>query len=162
MSLDASEICAGLWQGSMPMPGEGVARAGFNALVLCAQEYQPDSSEAHYPGVSVIYAPNDDAPALTERQWKTAVKAGQLVAGLVLRGRKVLVTCQAGLNRSGLVSALAVREIYRCSGLDAATLVQNRRRKALCNPHFVELLSKLPPKSGPSAAAALLRRRFGT
>jgi len=159
--LDANEIIAGLWQGSMPMPGDRVARAGFLALVLCAEEYQPAPRD--YPGVAIIYAPNDDTFAITEKQWKTAVRAGQTVAGLVGRRRRVLVTCQMGLNRSGLVSALAVRELTGCSGLDAATLVQNRRRKALCNTHFVEMLAKLPARSLPNAsAAALLRRRLGS
>ena len=56
--IEASEITKNLWQGSVPEPGEYVAEAGFDVLVLSAREYQ--RSSIYYPGVQVLHAPNDD------------------------------------------------------------------------------------------------------
>ena len=57
-----------------------------------------------------------------------------------LSGDRVLVRCQAGLNRSGLVTAL----IMMSTGLDAETAIEqirkNRAQIALFNNHYVEWL----------------------
>ena len=57
-----------------------------------------------------------------------------------LSGDRVLVRCQAGLNRSGLVTAL----IMMSTGLDAETAIEqirkNRAEIALFNTHYVEWL----------------------
>lgn len=52
------------------------------------------------------------------------------------QGHKVLVRCQAGLNRSGLVTALTLCKLG-FTGEDAIELIrQQRTRFALCNPDF--------------------------
>ena len=57
-----------------------------------------------------------------------------------LSGDRILVRCQAGLNRSGLVTAL----IMMSTGLDAETAIEqirkNRAEIALFNTHYVEWL----------------------
>ena len=57
-----------------------------------------------------------------------------------LSGDRVLVRCQAGLNRSGLVTAL----IMMSTGLDEETAIEqirkNRAEIALFNTHYVEWL----------------------
>ena len=57
-----------------------------------------------------------------------------------LSGDRVLVRCQAGLNRSGLVTAL----IMMSTGLDAETAIEqirkNRANVALFNNNYVEWL----------------------
>lgn len=57
-----------------------------------------------------------------------------------LSGDRLLVRCQAGLNRSGLVTAL----IMMSTGLDAETAIEqirkNRAEIALFNTHYVEWL----------------------
>jgi protein-tyrosine phosphatase len=55
-------------------------------------------------------------------------------------GKKVLIRCQAGLNRSGLVMALVlIREGY--TPADAVRLIRkNRSSYALCNDKFLEWL----------------------
>jgi protein tyrosine phosphatase len=59
------------------------------------------------------------------------------------RGNKVLIRCQAGWNRSGLVTALVlIREGY--APRDAIQLIRDKRsRWALCNDNFVEFLLTL-------------------
>ena len=58
-------------------------------------------------------------------------------------GKRVLIRCQAGLNRSGLVTALVlIKDGY--SAKDAIALMRDKRSKdVLMNPLFEEwLLSK--------------------
>jgi hypothetical protein len=59
------------------------------------------------------------------------------------KGKRVLVRCQAGINRSGLVMALMlIRDGY--SAEDAITLMRNRRGQAvLTNTHFETWLKQL-------------------
>lgn len=145
--FDAHEIVPLLWQGSKPKPGRGLADAGFEVLVLCAREYQPTT--ASFPGLILINAPNDDHYFMTREDLQGAVDAASQVAEHVKAGRKVLVTCLAGINRSGLVVALALHEIFGYSGESCINIVRAKRRLAdgddvaLTNTIFVEALQKL-------------------
>ena len=60
-------------------------------------------------------------------------------------GNTVLVHCQAGLNRSGLVAAVALLESGEAKrGVDAVKMVRDKRSPAcLCNPAFEEYLFSL-------------------
>jgi hypothetical protein len=53
-----------------------------------------------------------------------------------LRSGPTLVHCQAGLNRSGLVTALALMKTGRTAKEAIAFLRQKRSTFVLCNPHF--------------------------
>ena len=66
------------------------------------------------------------------------------ITDLVDDGETVLVHCAAGVNRSGLVSALVVRELTGCSGLSARIQVQTMRPGALINPAYRKFLDDLP------------------
>lgn len=59
-------------------------------------------------------------------------------------GKKVLIRCQAGLNRSGLIMALVLmKEGYTAD--EAITLIREKRSEwALCNKTFEEWLRDLP------------------
>lgn len=61
----------------------------------------------------------------------------------ILEGHKVLVHCNAGRNRSGLLSALIVRKYFKISGREALNYVRERRPEAVANPHFEEYLEGL-------------------
>jgi len=61
----------------------------------------------------------------------------------VTDGRRVLVTCAAGLNRSGLVTAIAMHILTRHSGITCVQHVQNRRAGALSNRQFRRVLVEL-------------------
>jgi protein-tyrosine phosphatase len=141
--LDAHEIWPGLWQGSAPLPGWRVSQAGFHALVLCAKEYQPDTSL--YPGIQVVYAPNDDdfSRLPTREELKIALDAARATTELIQNNRKVLVTCRMGWNRSGLVSALTLYLLTGKSGTSCVAQVRGKRPKALGNPGFCEVLSRI-------------------
>lgn len=53
---------------------------------------------------------------------------------------KVLVHCNAGRNRAGLVASLVVSRILAISGADALRHVRSIRREAVGNPVFEEYL----------------------
>ena len=54
---------------------------------------------------------------------------------------KTLIHCQAGLNRSGLVSALALKRWKGMDGIDAINLLRQRRTPAvLCNEAFEQIV----------------------
>lgn len=149
--LDAHQIVPNLWQGSKPPLGSRVAQAGFKCLVLCAREIQPPVTS--FPGVRVVHAPNDDSVQLplTRDKLAVALAAARTVALAVSQGDNCLVTCAAGMNRSGLVSALALHLLYGWPGGRCIQRVRDKRGPhhtftPLSNPEFVQALQKLPAK----------------
>lgn len=152
-TLDAHEIVPGLWQGSVPTLGKGVAQGGFHLLVLSAREHQYPS--VYFPGVAVVNAPNDDNAAygpLTREKLKVALQAARRVVKTVKAGKAALVTCAAGLNRSGLVSALALHLLHGWSGDRCIKQVRARRPakkhiRPLSNSDFTAALRRLPALS---------------
>ena len=135
--LDASEVAPGLYIGSKPAHG----RHPFDVIVLAAEEYQPHASR--FPGSEVIYMPLDDAPLRDMRPEEIAgaVRAGHAVARHLRAGRRALVTCAMGLNRSSLVAAIAMHEVHGMSANEIITRIRRARGTwALSNPNFEKLL----------------------
>ena len=138
MPRDMSEVAPGLYVGSKTPPGH---HEGIDTIVLAAMEYQPPTHL--FPGTEVIHAPLDDAPTRPMRKDEIdiAIKAADRVARRLRAGRRVLCSCQMGLNRSSLVAALAMRDVY---GMSADEIVDRIRRArgtwALSNPNFEKLL----------------------
>jgi hypothetical protein len=59
-------------------------------------------------------------------------------------GQNVLVYCYYGVNRSGLVAALIIRELLRCTGAEALARLRMARKGSVGgNPHFVSYLEGL-------------------
>ena len=117
-----------------------------DVVVLMACEYQP-SIEKEGRVRYVIHSPIDDSLAPDPREVKLAREVAARVADHVAKGRRVLVTCNMGLNRSGLVSALALRRLGFGPGR-ALQCVRKARAEAakragkpcaLANPTFAKL-----------------------
>lgn len=143
--LEADEILPNLWQGSFPNL-LSAKEAGFEVVVLCAQEllHRDDvSDEYEVHGMRVIEAPFDDTPWPTEEELSTARWAAHKVVAAVNNGKKVLVTCHAGLNRSGLICAMAIRLLRKITGHEAVTIVKGCRKNALCNSTFASYVYNL-------------------
>jgi hypothetical protein len=143
--VSASRIVEGLYVGSFPPPGNYADR--FDVMVFTAEEHPP--VEGMYPGVRVRYFPFDDAREPAQRDLMTAWTAGEAVARDIRRGRRVLVSCRMGRNRSALVAALAIHFVTGASGAEALELVRSRRVddvgvRALSNQAFQRLLRSLP------------------
>lgn len=137
MSIDASRITGDLYQGSAPPIGDELAKAGFDTVVLTAVDYQPPS--AFFPGIEVIRLPMADVPVrLSREQLRSISELARIIRLRLARGNRVLVTCRAGLNRSGLVVATLLAQEADMKPVDAIRLVRARRSAlALNNPAFV-------------------------
>lgn len=70
-------------------------------------------------------------------------RLAEMLAGLVSEETSVLVHCGAGLNRSGLLTALTMRLLTGESGRASAEHVRQQRPGALCNGAFNEYLNEL-------------------
>lgn len=153
---DAHPIIKNLWQGSAPPPDDTLRRLGFDRVVLCAQEYQPPSES--FGGIRVQHCPLDDALHLSYEEKACAKECGESIARGLARGEVILVTCMAGRNRSGLVTAIAIREFLGMAGDQAGALVKAKRPNALTNPYFVRLLEALGPKPVGHPRMPVIRR----
>lgn len=65
------------------------------------------------------------------------------VCAAVSAGKKVLVHCYAGMNRSGLVSAMAVNKLTGRSGPQLVGFMRRKRPGCLTNRRFVQYLETL-------------------
>lgn len=150
MTLEATEIIPRLYQGSRPPLGGAVSAEKFSAVVLAAKEFQPPSQL--FQGVRVIYVPLEDT-RLMPHDFLAAQRASQLAIEAYLTGGKVLVTCLAGINRSGLVTALVLHGLTGMSGSDAVKLIRRRRPIALLNRSYLQALRSLPSRERPKGRA---------
>jgi hypothetical protein len=77
----------------------------------------------------------------------------QLGARLVHQGHRVLSHCGMGHNRSALLAGLILTYLGM-PGVDAVTLLRQKRHGALSNKTFASYLQSLPPgqASGPDPA----------
>jgi protein-tyrosine phosphatase len=143
--VSASRIVGDLYVGAAPPPGNYADQ--FDVIVLTADEYQPAASM--FPGVRLRHHPFDDSPDPQPRDLMTAWTAAEAVAQDMRRGRRVLVSCRMGRNRSGLVAALALHLVTGESGAAVLALVRERRVDdvgvhALSNRAFQRFLRTLP------------------
>lgn len=137
--IDANRLVERLWIGSAPDADKDLGACGFDTVVLCAEEYQPRGA---FGSARVLHAGFDDAQ-MDARTAHVAMRAAEEVARRWRRGERVLVTCMAGRNRSGLVSALALCLIGGVSGKQALRHVQMMRPTSLANPDFAKFLTTL-------------------
>lgn len=135
--MSANQVAPFLWQGSAPPTDSPRLFEYVDLLALCAYEYQPPDQS--FPGVVLVRAQLDDAEP-SSREIEAAIRAAEKVATAMRNGQTCLVTCMAGLNRSGLVSGLALR-MHGYTGRGAVQAVQRARgRDALGNLHFREIV----------------------
>ena len=135
---DADEVAPRLYVGSKPPPSP---YGQYDTIVLAAIEYQPP---AHwFPGTEVVHAPFDDAPIrrMHATEIATATNAAAHVARRLREGRRVLVTCAMGINRSALIAALAMHDVWGMSAEEILARIRRARSVwALSNVNFVQLL----------------------
>jgi len=107
----------------------------------------------------VIRCPLPDRD-LTIGQIRHAIVCGVTVAQAVVNGRRVLVTCRAGLNRAALIVGIALGQLTTMPAEDVIDLIRTRRSQgALSNQTFVELLRRLVGDGRPRARARRPPRR---
>jgi protein-tyrosine phosphatase len=135
MELNASAISNRLWVGGEPPFDRDIP--GFDALVLCAKEIQPERTGFH--GV-VIRCPIVDG-TVDQSMLARVSATSRMVVTFLAGGKRVLITCAMGLNRSALVAALAIAQLTTKSADEIIALIRDKRDpRALYNPNFVALL----------------------
>ncbi|WP_203596204.1 dual specificity protein phosphatase family protein [Actinomadura bangladeshensis] len=137
-----NEIVPGLWMGGHHY----TAPSGERAPAIVTDEFDvvismyrrdghgpPDHVEHHYEAMP-------DRP-LTADQLEAVARLADTAVAAVRQGRRVLVRCHSGYNRSGLVIAQSLMEMGY-SADDAVYLIRYRRSKwALNNQVFVDYLT---------------------
>lgn len=130
-----------LWQGGIDDVMAGIP---YDMLVLCADEFQPAAHIVAKANVEVVHAPNDDSGTpLTRGQVCLAIAASRVAARAFREGKKVLISCAQGRNRSGLVTALTLHRLYGFSGDRARDYIRDKVPHALSNLYFTEFLAKV-------------------
>lgn len=127
-----SEIEPGLWQGGDPGTwGPTVLPAGVTRVLnLYGSTYQVPADVDWY--THPLFDSGDQ-----ELDAATLETLASLVNDARDDGHTVLVHCQAGLNRSGLVSALSLMRRHGISADEVITRLRETRSPAvLCNAHF--------------------------
>jgi hypothetical protein len=110
----------------------------FSMIVLCSEEHQPRM--ARYRG-RIVRPAFDDTLYPNEKERKAALAAAKKVANELYNGGRVLVTCSAGLNRSGLVTGLALCMGTRLHGDQIVRLIRTARgEQALSNRTFEKIV----------------------
>lgn len=118
-------------------------RSDFTDIFLCAREYQPDS---HLFGEARVhqYPFFDDYQKVTPDEFKQIALAVAAACHAVENGGKILITCMAGLNRSGLVTALTLMKVKHMRAMEAIFTVRMARGpRALSNPIFESIIKKV-------------------
>jgi hypothetical protein len=146
-AINANQVIPGLWQGAAPQPGS----YPVDILVLSAQSYQPAADQ--FPGVQVLRVPLRDVEKLPDQETlQTAIKVAAQVAEAIRNGKKVLVTCQKGWNRSGFIDGLVLR-ILGASPDDTVRLLRAARGSdALSNPVFEAYVRAFQPPKQPTTS----------
>ncbi|MFI0353948.1 hypothetical protein [Actinomadura sp. 9N407] len=133
-----NEIIPSLWMGGHVYEDgtPAIVRDEFDVVLsLYTREgHGPDDRTEHH------HAPMPDGP-LSAEQIEAVCRFAEIAATAVRDGRKVLVRCHSGYNRSGLVVAQTLIDLGH-SADDAIFLVRYRRSKwALNNVLFVDYLN---------------------
>ena len=129
-----SEVVSGLFQASTELSPLQLFTHGFDAVFdLSGRDRGDDLADETY----VVHA-IDDVPWISEPE--SIHRLGAQVAELVRSGKKVVVNCMSGLNRSGLLVARALIELGHAP-LEAVELVRRARGPhALSNRQFMRFL----------------------
>ncbi len=140
--LNADKVGRNLWVGAVPTD-PALVHKHFDGLVLAAREFQDVFPVHKYPGTKLILAPLDDGKP-TDEEKAIALKAALDVHDLNKQGKKVLVTCAKGVNRSSLIAALAMVLGGETSSSAIAKIRSARKPVSgatpLFNQHFCKLI----------------------
>lgn len=144
--IDVNCIIPGLWMGGKPQADVDYWDLGFSYVVLCSEEVLPLRPSFEWVMVSLLGL-EDGPSAVAPAEFTRVVEAARTIREFVSAGRRVLVTCTDGLNRSGLVTGVALRLLEGWSGRKIVEHLQSRRfingrHPFWNNPSFAKRLIK--------------------
>jgi protein-tyrosine phosphatase len=114
----------------------------FNINLVFGLFKRPDPDLVDWPDGTYVHHHFPDGKTLDRGAYEALADLG--VAHVRAGRGAVLTHCHGGRNRSGLLSALIVRQLTGCSGSEAIERVMVGRPRALANPYFCEYLRELP------------------
>jgi protein-tyrosine phosphatase len=132
-----------LWQGGAPVDFGWVTSNRVN-VVADLGDADTIATPRDIAGVAYLKHPIEDGelPDLVVLDGLVST-----LAAAIREGRRTLVHCGWGRNRSGLVVALLLRELLGVDGRAAVLAVRERRHRALNNQVFADYLESLPAPS---------------
>ena len=147
----ASEVHPGLWISAMPGPAWPIDQWGVDLLVTLSEHLPPQAARRFQWGTSggavgegrIVFShypfPDGDVP-----DERLLHYVAQQVTTAIDSGLTVLTHCQEGRNRSGLLAALAIRNLLGVDGAHALEVVRASRAGMLSNRAFANYVSALP------------------
>lgn len=134
---DATPIAPRLWIGSKPPVDRNLTNV--DVVGLCAMEFQPERLAGQQ---ALLRCPIDDS-ILTMPELQLVLQTSAAVAKSIVEGKRVLVTCQQGRNRSAFVIAFALHQLTTMSGEQIVAHIKKHRANALTNPWFVKRIVEI-------------------
>jgi len=133
--------------GGCPPPDFPVGQY-FDCLILAAQEYQVPWL---FPEVQTALAKlNDDGSPMTKQEAIEAIRAAGRAIWWLNQGLRVLVTCFAGRNRSGLITALVLCKGVGLSPNEAIDAIRQARGPHAFRNSYFEAFLRAYCRLGPA------------
>ena len=133
----ASEILPHtLWMGGMVAFTQ---IPNLDLWVHCAAETEPNVPQA---AKRIIWVRLDDSRDLRPDEKAAAFAAARQAAQVVARGGRVLISCMAGVNRSGLVTGLTLKALGFTGPAAIALIRAKRGPGVLRRQEYVDLLQE--------------------
>lgn len=126
---------------------------GYDLVVYAAKEVRPlpqvfaDRFGRRRP-IAVHYIPLLDTLFLTPSEQFSLQLTIPRIASAFKKGKRVLVTCNMGINRCAFVAGLVLHAVYPMSGAEALQRVRVRRARGtpLQNGYYAKMLAEKPPR----------------
>ncbi len=140
---DPKDKPGSIWQSGYKEIPHDLKEANINLVIYAASECPPLN---HHLGAKLSYHPNDDmmcppGHAIYDALLANAQAAVPEVIRAVRAGQNVLVTCSQGINRSSLVTGLAIKKLDpNTSAWDIINLIKNKREGTLTNGTFQTMI----------------------
>jgi hypothetical protein len=147
--LAAGELAGlrtGIWMGGAhSRHGEPLLPANLESAVVvdAAGDMPPEWRASARAWVPCVFGDIDSVPVMLDRIHGTVRSVAEMLRAPDAPAA-VYSMCQHGMNRSGLIAGLLLRELG-LSGPEALELIRERRRGALSNWSFVRLIESYEP-----------------
>jgi len=137
-----ARVPGALFVGGAPRWAYNLPRADL--LILAARDHQPP--DVNFDSIRVMRVPLDDVDEpVSPQDYASMLAAARAAAAAIRRGKVVVSTCQAGLNRSCLIAGMAMRLL----GMSADDTVNELRRargsQGLSNQMFEGIVRRTFP-----------------